>query len=353
MSTPSGLCPRHEPWCIISMTGVGPIGVPRSGVNRQMWLQTRMYLLVALLFAVLYGVIVGIGTWMGTGSAVIYLALALVFLGIQYLIGPAIVGWTMRVKWVTPEEEPDLHRMVAELAEQARLPKPRVGISELSVPNAFAFGRTHRDGRVCVTRGILGILSRDELRAVLGHEMSHIKHRDMAVITLLSAIPMMLHWLAFSLIWGGGRRDKNSYAALIGVGAMLMYFITNMLVLYGSRIREYYADLGSARLGSQPQHLATALYKLSLAGVRPRVKEELKRVEAVKALFVTDPARAYLEVRELSQIDRGGRGVITYDDLMDLRQKEVRLGFGSQMAELFMTHPNMVKRIKHLSSLVV
>jgi heat shock protein HtpX len=183
--------------------------------------------------------------------------------------------------------------------------------------------------------------------------MSHIKHRDMAVITLLSAVPMMLHWVAYSLMWGGGRRDRNSYAALIGLGAMLMYFITNMLVLYGSRIREYYADLGSARLGSQPQHLATALYKLTQASARPRVKEEMKRVEAVKAFFVTDPARAYMEVREISQIDRGGRGVITYDDLMDLRQKEVRLSFGSQMAELFMTHPNMVKRVKHLSTLVV
>jgi heat shock protein HtpX len=291
---------------------------------------------------------------MGAGSAISYLLLAFGFLGLQYLIGPAIVGWTMRVKWVTPEQEPDLHRMVAELAEQAKLPKPRVGISEMSVPNAFAFGRTRRDGRVCVTRGILNILSRDELRAVLGHEMSHIEHRDMAVITLLSAVPMMLHWVAYSFMWGGGRRDRNgSYAALIGLGAMAMYFVTNMLVLYGSRIREYYADLGSARLGSQPQHLATALYKLAQASARPRVKEEMKRVEAVKAFFVSDPARAYMEVREVSQIDRGGRGVITYDDLMDLRQKEVRLSFGSQMAELFMTHPNMVKRIKHLSTLVV
>ena len=74
--------------------------------------------------------------------------------------------------------------MVAELAKEARLPKPKVGISQLTIPNAFAFGRTRRDGRVCVTRGILNLLSREELRAVLGHEMSHIKHRDMAIITV-------------------------------------------------------------------------------------------------------------------------------------------------------------------------
>src|SRR3972149_2797620 len=201
-----------------------------------MWLQTRMFLLIAVLFAILYGAMVLIGNAMGVGSAVTYLVLAFAFLGIQYLIGPSIVAWTMRVKWVTPEQEPDLHRMVAELAEGAKLPKPRVGISEMSIPNAFAFGRTQKDGRVCVTRGILNILGRDELKAVLGHELSHIKHRDMAIITVLSAIPMMLYWLAFNLMWGGmlgGRRERSQYAVLIGLGAMVLYFITNLLVLYG------------------------------------------------------------------------------------------------------------------------
>ena len=187
----------------------------------------------------------------------------------------------------------------------------------MSIPNAFAFGRTQHDGRICVTRGILSILNRDELRAVLAHEMSHIKHRDMAIITALSAIPMVLHWIAFSFMWGfgGDRRDKNNYAVLIGIAAMLLYFITNLLVLYGSRIREYYADLGSTRLGSQPQHLANALYKLTQASVRPRVKEEMKKAEAVKALFVSDPARASMEVREVSQIDRNHDGIIGFDDL--------------------------------------
>jgi len=142
-----------------------------------------MFLLVAVMFGILYGAITGIGAWMGAGSAVSYIILAFIFLGIQYLIGPAIVGRTMKIKWVSEKEEPELHRMVAELAKEAYLPKPKVGISQLAIPNAFAFGRTRRDGRVCVTRGILNLLSRDELKAVLGHEMSHIKHRDMVIIT--------------------------------------------------------------------------------------------------------------------------------------------------------------------------
>ena len=319
-----------------------------------MWLQTRMFLLVALLFGILYGVITGIGTWMGTGSAWIYIILGFGFLGIQYLIGPSIVGWTMKIKWVSEKEAPDLHRMVAELAWSANLPKPRVGISQLAIPNAFAFGRTQRDGRICVTQGILKILSRDELRAVLGHEMAHIKHRDMAIITLISVIPLIMYWIAFSMMWGGafgGRRQGGNYAVLIGFGAFLLYFLTNLLVLYGSRIREYYADLGSVRLGNSPHHMATALYKLVHGNARFRDSKELKQAERTRAFFVNDPARAWYEVRELSQIDQDMSGTIDYGELMDIRQKQVRLGTTDKLMELFTTHPNMLKRIKHLSTI--
>lgn len=321
-----------------------------------MWLQTRMFLLVALLFGILYGVIVWVGGLLGVGGALSYLIIAFVFLGIQYLVSPSLVAWTMRVKWVTPQEAPELHQMVEELAAEARLPKPKVGVSQLSIPNAFAFGRTRRDGRICVTQGIINLLNRDELKAVLGHEMSHIQHRDMAVITLISAIPMVMYWLAFSMMWRGawgGRRQGGGYAALIGVGAFLMYFITNLLVLYGSRIREYYADFGSIKLGNEPSALATALYKLVYGNARNKNPEELKRVEGVRAFFVNDPARAWREVKELSQLDQDMNGTIDVIELMDLRQKEVRLSASDKMLELFTTHPNMLKRIKHLSTLVV
>ena len=319
-----------------------------------MWLQTRMFLLVAVLFGILYGVITGIGIWAGAGSAVTYIILAFFFLGIQYLIGPAIVGRTMRIRWVSEKEEPELHQMVAELADSAHLHKPRVGVSQLAIPNAFAFGRTGRDGRVCVTRGILNLLSKDELKAVLGHEISHIKHRDMVIITLLSAVPLVMYWIALSMMWGGafgGRRQGGSYAVLIGLGAFLLYFITNLLVLYGSRIREYYADQGSVRLGNMPHHLATALYKLVYGNARFKGREELKRIEGVKAFFLNDPSRAWREVKELSQVDRDMSGTIDYDELMELRQKEVRLGTSDKLMEIFTTHPNMLKRIKHLSTL--
>jgi heat shock protein HtpX len=230
-----------------------------------MWLQTRMFLLVALLIGILYDVITGIGTWIGSGSAMLYIIIALAFLCIQYLIGPAIVGRAMRIKWVSDKEELELHQIVTELSEKANLDKSRVGVSQLSILNAFAFGRMQRDGRVYVTHGILNLLNRDELRAVLGHEITHIKHRYMVIITLISAFPLIMYWIALSMMFSGafgGRRQGGGYTALIGLGAFLLYFVTNLLVLYGSRKREYYADLDSVKLGKMPYHLATALYRL-------------------------------------------------------------------------------------------
>ncbi len=322
-----------------------------------MHLRGRMFLLVALLFGILYGVITGIGIWTGAGNVYFYIILACAFIGLQYLVGPYIVTWTMKVKWVPEKEAPELHQMVAELAREANLPKPKVGISQLRMPNAFAFGRTQRDGRVCVTRGLLNLLDKDELRAVLGHEMSHIRNRDMLVITLLSGIPLVMYWIAWSLMlggaFGGRRQGGGGYAVLIGLGAFLLYFITNLLVLYGSRIREYSADLGSVRLGNMPHHLASALYKLVYSNARLKGSEELKRVEGVKAFFLNDPSRAWNEIKELSQVDRDMSGTIDYDELMELRQKKIRLRTSDKMMELFSSHPNALKRVKHLSTLVV
>ncbi len=316
-----------------------------------MWLQIRLYLLVALMFGLLYGLIVGVSAALGYSNFIVYAILAFVLVGIQYLLGPKIVGWAMKVRYVSEKEEPALHQMVAELASNAGIPKPRVGISKVSIPNAFAFGRYQSDGRVCVTEGILHLLNKDELRAVLGHEISHLKHRDMALITLLSVIPMICWYIAWGLMWGRGGRDRNGgYVALIGIGAFLLYFITNLLVLYGSRIREYYADFGSVQVGNSPSQLANALYKLVYSNTR-MPKEALNQGGGFKAFFVNDPASAWNEIRDLRQIDQDKNGIIDNSDLMALRSKKVRVGFGGTLKEIFSTHPNMLKRIKHLSML--
>ena len=318
-----------------------------------MWLQVRLYLLLGLLFAIIYGVIVGVASALGAGSFLLYAIAAIFFVLLQYLIGPSMVKWTMRVKWVSEREHPQLHSMVAELAKAAGIRKPKVGISMIPIPNAFAFGRTQRGAKVCVTEALLRSLSSEELRAVLGHEISHIKHRDMMIMTVLSVFPLIIYFIAISLLFSGfgGRGRGGSPIALIGIGLFLLYFLVNLLVLYGSRIREYYADLGSVRLGNRPRHLATALYKLAIGNAKVP-KESLKRVEGVKAFFVSDPSRAMREVKELKDIDLDMSGTIDYGELLALQSKSVQLTTGAKIMEMMTTHPNMLKRIKHLSSLI-
>jgi heat shock protein HtpX len=321
-----------------------------------MWLQLRLYLLVGVMFAILYGILIGIGYYLqitGLSFYLLIIGVAAGFVLLQYAIGPKIVEWSMRVKYVNEQEYPKLHRMVAELAEKAGLPnKPKVGISQLPIPNAFAFGRTKKGSRVCVTKGLLDLLNEDELKAVLGHELSHIKHRDVPVITILSVIPMICYMIYVSFLWGGmGRRDRDSGGAIaIGLLALIVYFITSLLVMYGSRIREYYADQGSAELGNQPHHLATALYKLTVSTARIP-KQALKQTEGMKAFFINDPSRAMYEVRELKDIDLDMSGTIDQSELMMLSSKKISLKTSDKLLEVLSTHPNVVKRIKHLASL--
>ena len=141
-------------------------------------LNMRLFLAIALLFGLLYILITIIAYFFKFGTPLLFAVLAAVMVLGQFLIGPRIVEWAMHVRYVSPEEAPRLHAMVEDLALKAGIPKPRVGISETSVPNAFAFGKTKGDGRVCVTRGLLNILNDGELKAVLGHELSHIRHND-------------------------------------------------------------------------------------------------------------------------------------------------------------------------------
>ena len=315
-------------------------------------LKLRMFLLVAVLFGIVYAIVTMIGTAMGITNFYFYLVLALVFMLIQYLIGPKIVEWSMRVKYVDESEYPELHRMIEELARKAEIPKPKVGISQVNLPNAFAFGRSRKDGRVCVTQGILNLLNKDELKAVLGHEITHIVNRDVLIITFLSVIPMLMYRIAWHFLFFGnmGRRRSEgaAYTALIGIAAMLFYFITNLLVLYASRIREYFADRGSVALGNQPSALASALYKLVYGSAKTN-RQAKKDVEGLKAFFVNDPSRADKEIRELVQLDLDRSGTIDADELQYLHSKQIKVSFSDRLLEALSTHPNMLKRIQKLS----
>ena len=315
-----------------------------------MWsLKLRMLFLLGVLFAIIYAIIVMIGAQLGITNFYFFLGISLVMMFIQYMIGPKLVEWTMRVKYVDRKDYPRLYQIIESQAKRAGIPMPRVCIAQINLPNAFAFGRSIRDGRVCVTEGILSLLDEDELKAVLGHELSHLKNRDVLTITLLSVIPMIMYRIAWQFLFYGRRRDeRGGNTVLIGLAAFIFYFITNLLVLYASRIREYFADRGSVELGNKPSSLASSLYKLVYGAARMD-KESLKEVEGLKAFFINDPSQAINEIRDLKQLDLDKNGIIDPGELELLRSKKLNLNIGDRLLEALSTHPNMLKRIKQLS----
>lgn len=307
-------------------------------------------MLLIVMFAIVYAVVTMIGASMGVSNFNIYLVITLAMMFIQYMLGPKMVEWSMRVRYVDRNQEARLHQIVEELAMRAKIPKPRIGIAEIPLPNAFAFGRGLFDGRICVTRGIVNLLSEEELRAVLGHEMSHLKNRDVLTITLLSVIPMVLYRIFWHFTFYGnrGRREGGANTVMIGLVAFLFYFITNLLVLYASRIREYFADRGSMELGNRPSALASALYKLVYGAARTD-RDALRDVEGLRAFFVNDPSQALKEIKDLRSLDVDKSGTIDPHELDLLLNKRVNVSFGDKLMEILSTHPNMLKRIKHLS----
>lgn len=317
-------------------------------------LNLRMSLLLIILFGIIYLIVTLFMSALGISSFYFYVAFAFLIMFIQYWIGPGIVEWVMRVKYVSRDEYPWLYEMVEELSRRANVPFPKIGISYINVPNAFAFGRGLKDGRVCITRGILNLLNKEELKAVLGHEISHLKNRDVLFITLLSVIPLILYRIFWHLIFFGSfsrRREGGGYAFLLGLVAFLFYFITNLLVLYASRIREYFADRGSISLGNAPSCLATALYKLVYGAARAP-KQQLQEIEGIKAFFLNDLSKARKEIRQLEELDLDKSGTIDSYELRELKRKKVVLSFPERLMEILSTHPNMLKRIKTLSSYV-
>jgi heat shock protein HtpX len=287
---------------------------------------------------------------LGYSNLLGYLVLAFGIVLVQYMLGPKMVEWTMRVSYIKRGDNPKLFAMVESLSAAARIPMPRVCISSLPIPNAFAFGRSLRDGRVCVTAKMLELVDDEELRAVLGHEISHLKNRDVMTMTLLSVVPMVLYWVYLQFSWYGRRRNErdSSNLALVGIAALVLYWVTSLLLMYGSRVREYFADKGAIDLGNKPASMASALYKLVYGSARAD-EATLQQVQGLKTFFVSDPGKAAMEIRELKQLDGRAKGYLAAEDLMLLKGKKVNIGAGQGLLELFSSHPNMLKRIRQLA----
>lgn len=245
--------------------------------------------LFAILIAVLPGPWAFIAGFVGLGIA-----------WVQWWNSDTLALKSMRAREVTAAEAPELHQMVATLCARANMPMPKVAIAYTDLPNAFATGRSPSRAAVCVTTGILDKLTLEELEGVLAHELAHVAHRDVLVMTAASSAGIIAGMLArgaqFGGLFGGGRRDDRSGLPVwlvILIVSMVTYFISFLATRLLSRYRELSADRAGAYLTGQPQALASALVKIS-GETRVRSKAELNAVAPMNAFFIT-PAIAGID----------------------------------------------------------
>lgn len=236
------------------------------------------------------------------------LLIGLVGIGIaffQWWTSDSVAMKAMRAREVTPEEAPELHGMIDRLCAMADMPKPRVGIADLDIPNAFATGRSPDRAVVCVTTGILGKLTAEELEGVLAHELSHVAHRDVLVMTIASTAGIVAGMLTRAAQFGGmgiGRSRDNNGAVpaylLALIVSLVVYAVSFLLTRMLSRYRELCADRSGAYLTMKPQALATALQKITgeMAAIPQR---DLRAGNAMNAFFIA-PAISGATLRTLT-----------------------------------------------------
>ncbi|MFB6188868.1 MAG: zinc metalloprotease HtpX [Halapricum sp.] len=259
-------------------------------------LRGRMLLTIVLL-GVLYVFFVGALAYAGVGLVGIVVVMAL-FSFAQLFFSDKLALRSMGAHVVDEDEYPELHDTVGRLAQQADLPKPQVAVADSRVPNAFATGRSKKNATVCVTTGILRTLDQDELEGVLAHELSHVKNRDVMVMTIAS----FLSTVAFIIVrWGwlfsGGRHrgGRNNQAPIfVAILVSLVVWIVSFLLIRAlSRYREYAADRGGAIITGKPSALASALMKIS--GRMDKVPtEDLRDQAEMNAFFIVPITKGFI-----------------------------------------------------------
>jgi heat shock protein HtpX len=289
-----------------------------SWQRRDSGLTARIILSFAIL-SFLYLIFLSILVYVGLDFISITV-IASIMIVLQWYFSDKIVLWSSGAKIVTREQFPKLHDIIERIVARNNLPKPKIAVINTNMPNAFATGKGPKSSVVAVTTGIIDLLDIEELEGVLAHELTHIRNRDVLVLTLASVFSTVAWYLMqFGFYSGmgygyGGGRDRNNNGGgmiLVIIGAMLTWIISFLIIRAISRYREFAADRGSAQLTGKPVKLANALMKIS--GTMKQVPtKDLRRVEGLNAFFII-PA-------------------VT----------------GSTIGNLFSTHPPVEKRIQKL-----
>jgi heat shock protein HtpX len=270
---------------------------------------------------------------------------------LQWLISPYIIDALYRVKEIPESENPKLHGMVDNLSRKSGIKKPKLMLAHIPIPNAFAYGSPIAGNRVAVTNGLLKTLNDDEVEAVIGHELGHLKHRDVQVMMLVSLLPALFYYIGYSIMMSsmyGRQREEGSGTALLGMGLVAFsMFLTYVCVSFLSRVREYYADRYSATIvedGARKLSLSLAKIVNTTKNMR-KSRKEVQNLNAFKALFIADPDRAEAESITLSTMATSNDQKLVQEILS---QKLTTL---DRISEIFSTHPNIVKRLKALQEL--
>jgi heat shock protein HtpX len=278
--------------------------------------------ITGLALVALYAIIVSVMISLGV-SLVLVIVIAGGLLFSQYYFSDKIAMFSMHAHEVTPQQEPKLHEIVDRLCLLANMQKPRVGVSEMDMPNAFATGRSPSHAVICATRGLMQRLNDEELEAVLAHELSHVAHRDVAVMTIASGVGLLAGLVSrvalFGTMFGGGGRGRGGQNVVLLEMAtllvsMVIYVIAYLLTMALSRYRELAADRSGAILIGKPSVLASAL--VHVTGDMGRIpRNDLRKTEGMNAFFFA-PALA-----------------------------------GGTAATLFSTHPSLEVRLNQLAKL--
>jgi heat shock protein HtpX len=250
---------------------------------REPGLTSRMVLTMFLL-GLLYVVFIVVLLQAGAGLITVVVVMGALSLG-QLFLSDKLALSAMGAKEVSPQEAPGLHAMIEKLCIQADLPKPRIAVADTHVPNAFAIGRSQKSATVCATTGIMRTLSPSELEGVMAHELSHVKHRDVLIMTIASFFASLAAIITqFGFFFGGDSDDNPSFAIVLLV-SFAVYVISFFLMMALSRYREFAADRGAAVITGRPSALSAALVKVS--GAMQQVPTaDLREAERMNAFFI-------------------------------------------------------------------